>query len=157
MNLQQAIQLARTIVDEKRKGQFIKATWQSEQSPAKAYKGTVTLSRRTTATVRLGIDYSNIGSVREAIDNKERGPVGSLPFNGQWIFFPFVILSSTQKHLFRIYQNENSILHTEFFVNGMNVPESEYVKYLTPSDLKSLTERHLRVCFGVNIENLEVG
>lgn len=154
MTLSQAIELAKKIVDEQRKGQFVNATWHTEQNPARAHKGTM-LARTTTSVVRLGIDYANLHSIKESIANNERGPVGSL-FVGNWIFFPFVIKSNTGKHLFRIYQNIASKLNTVFYVNGKIVDESEYVKYLTPSDRKTLENRHNRVCFSVNIENLKI-
>lgn len=155
MNREQAIQLAKTIVDTKRKGSFIKATWHTEQTPAKAHKRDVTLSRTTSAVVRLGIDYSNLGTVKKGIESGERGPVGQLP-NGIWLFFPFVLKSSKDNVLFRIYQNENSKLHTEYFVNGEPSGEKEYMEYLTPSDKKELVERRQRELFSVKIDGLEI-
>lgn len=156
MNKEQAIELAKTIIDNKRKGSFIKATWHTEQKPAKEFKGKVSLSRKTSAVVRLGIDYSNLGTVKQGIESGERGPVGELPFGSQWLFFPFVLKSSLDKTLFRIYQNETNKLSTEFFVNGELSDEAEYVKYLTPSEKKALDERNSRVCFAVNIDGLEI-
>jgi hypothetical protein len=154
MNKEQAINLAKEIVNEKRKGSFIRATWHTEQKPAKEFKGKVSLSRKTSAVVRLGIDYSNLGRVKQGIESGERGEVG--PLNGEWIFFPFVLKSSLDKTLFRIYQNETNKLSTEFFVNGERSDESEYVKYLTPSEKRALNERNSRVCFSVNIDGLEI-
>lgn len=157
MNLHESFEIAKRIVEDKRKGSFFRAYWKTRQDPSKEYKNQVVLQRMTTAVVRLGIDYSNLGIVKKGIENKERGPVGPLnPLGSEWLFFPFVLKTTKGTDCFRIYQNPTNKLSTTFLVDGCEVTEEEYCRYLTPSEVKAVKDRDNRVCFSVNIENLEI-
>ena len=58
------------------KGNFVKAYWKSNPSPAAAHKKTVVLEKVTAGVVRAGINYANLSAVKDAIEAGERGEVG---------------------------------------------------------------------------------
>ena len=148
------------------KGNFVKAAWKSNPSPASSYKKEgVLLEKHTVAVVQAGVNYANLSAVKDAIAAGERGEVQELPW-GQWwtcpitskSFFPYVIHHNDEFYL-RLYpsQGNNHIPKSIFYVNGEEVSKEEFAKYLTPSESKKLLEpskENQPLCFTIKLNNL---
>ena len=62
-------------------GQNIAIQWRRD---AKCRKGVLdVIKKETTGWIRYGLDYSHLGTIRNAIERGERPPVSSLPY-GEW-------------------------------------------------------------------------
>ncbi len=129
-----------------RNGSFQSVTWKSNPSPAAAHKAHK-LEKLTTATVRAGIDFSNLDTVKNAIANCERKEVGELPW-GKWENFPHTILHKDSRYV-RLYPSGKP--DTVYFVDGEIVSREEFEKFLRPSDCG---KNEAIECFTVKEENL---
>ena len=138
------------------KGSFVKAYWRSFPKPAAAHQGVV-LEKTTSAVCRAGIDFSNLGVVKEAIANGERGDVESLPW-GEWSRYPYVITHKGTEYV-RLYPSNAPNQHptSKFFVDGTEVTKEAFSCYLTPSESRKLispSEDDKPLCFTVKKENI---
>lgn len=138
------------------KGSFVKAHWKSNPKPAAAHKS-VLLEKITSAVCRAGIDYANLGVVKDAINNGERGEVESLPW-GEWKKFPYIIEHKGVEYI-RLYPSDgtNHFPTSNYFVNGEKVTKEDFAQYLTPSEAKKLLEPNdddRPLCFTVKRENI---
>jgi hypothetical protein len=109
------------------KGQFLASEWQSEPKPLAAHKGKV-LRKTSNATVRTGVSYANLGSVKEAIANGERDEVGSLPW-GEWAYFPYVITHKGSEYV-RLTLTEGCPITSLYEVDGAEVDASTFYSML---------------------------
>jgi hypothetical protein len=130
------------------RGNFVKVSFQTEKKPAAAHKGN-TLQKFTTGVFRAGINFANLGSVKDAIANGERGAVQPLPW-GEWQQFPYVIKHKESFYL-RLYPAKNAKVETTYLVNGQITTKADFDSYLTPSDAKSPDKFE---CFTVKCENV---
>lgn len=152
------------------KGQFIPATWESPKKPAAAHKEH-RLVKRTSGIFRAGINFSNLGSVKDAIRDGERGEVGKLPF-GEWETFPYFIQHNGERYV-RLYPPAKTIevvddngetinkrvadwaaacLSVQYFVDGVEVDRETFNGFLTPSDAKKRDKE--TDCITVKASNL---
>ena len=78
-----------------KKGQFGRATYQKR---LKTRKGSAhVIEKRTSMTIRAGIDYDNLSAVKEKRANGDLPEVNNgLPW-GSWVCFPYII-SHNDKH-----------------------------------------------------------
>ena len=129
-----------------RNGSFQSVTWKSNPSPAAAHKAHK-LEKLTTATVRAGIDFSNLGDVKNAIANGDRKEVGELPW-GTWENFPHTIVHKDTRYV-RLYPSGKP--ETTYFVDGQIVSKQEFEKFLRPSDC---AKNEAVECFTIKEENL---
>lgn len=121
-------------IKNKRKGAFTSVVFRSTNKPSAQFKG-VNLEKITTCVVRLGIQYANLSSVKVAIENGERGEVGSLPW-GNWVEgYENLLISHKDSLYVRFYSAPNDV-HTKYLVDGKEVSKETYKGYLTPSDAK---------------------
>jgi len=145
------------------KGNFVKAYWKSNPSPASFYKKTgVVLEKVTAGVVRAGINYANLSAVKDAIEAGERGEVEPLPW-GEWktasdgtSLFPYIITHKGNDYI-RLYPSEgtNHIPHSTYYVNGNVVDKQTFATYLTPSDAKKLLDPETTpLCFTIKAENV---
>jgi hypothetical protein len=147
------------------KGQFRRAIWKSNPTPASAHKKNgVVLEKRTSAIVRSGINFSNLSAVKIGIENGERSEVGELPF-GEWYidsegrnFFPYVIRhvpknTETETFYLRLYPSDTKS-HTIYYVNGSETTKEDFMQYLTPSEAKKMTDGEAPLCFTVKRDNI---
>ena len=133
------------------KGQFISVMFKSEKKPAAIHKGTL-LEKRIEGVFRAGIDFGNLGSVKEGIANGERGEVQPLPF-GEWLKFPYLIQYKETQYV-RLYPTKNCVLKVQYLVNGVESTKENFLSFLTPSD-KAKTENGERPeCITVKVSNL---
>ena len=143
-----------------RKGQFTKVRFRSNPKPAAASKGK-TLEKVTTGTFRLGLNYANLGAVREAIDSGERGEVQPLPW-GQWVEFP-ILIEHKGKQYARLYpvhkRDEEGVLvpqkdslRVTYLVDGKEVTKEEFNRHLTPSQQKPSSSD----CVTISLDSLDI-
>jgi hypothetical protein len=130
------------------KGQFIKVSFQTEKKPASAHKGTI-LRKETTGVFRAGINFANLKSVREGIENNERGEVQPLPW-GNWVRFPYLIEHNGANYL-RLYPAVNGKVTVKYLVNGQAVDKAVFNSYLTPSEANRTDPVE---CFTVKADNI---
>ena len=138
------------------KGSFVKVCWRSFPKPAAAHKGVV-LEKTTSAVCRAGIDFSNLGVVKEAIANGERGEVEPLPW-GEWKKFPYIIEHKGVEYI-RLYPSNaaNQFPTCRYFVDGVEVSKEAFSCYLTPAEARKLlapVEEDKPLCFTIKRENV---
>jgi len=130
------------------KGQFIKVSFQTEKKPAAAHKG-ISLKKITEGVFRAGINFANLMSVKEGIENGERGEVQPLPW-GRWTNFPYLIEHKGQTYV-RLYPAVNGKVNVQYFVDGVATDKTTFNSYLTPSE----ANRNDPVeCFTVKADNI---
>jgi len=132
-------------------GQFISATFKSEKKPAAIHKGTV-LEKRIEGIFRAGINFGNLGSVKDAIANGERGEVQPLPF-GEWLKFPYLIQYKETQYV-RLYPTKNCVLKVQYLVNGVESTKENFLSFLTPSDKAKAENGEKPDCITVKVSNL---
>jgi hypothetical protein len=132
-------------------GQFISATFKSEKKPAAIHKGTV-LEKRIEGIFRAGINFGNLGSVKDAIANGERGEVQPLPF-GEWLKFPYLIQYKETQYV-RLYPTKNCVLKVQYLVNGVESTKENFLSFLTPSDKAKAENGERPDCITVKVSNL---
>jgi hypothetical protein len=133
------------------KGQFISATFKSEKKAAAAFKG-VKLEKLIEGTFRAGINFANLGSVKEGIESGERGEVQPLPW-GTWLQFPYTI-SHKEEIYVRLYPTENCKLKVTYLVDSVEVEKDKFLSFLTPSEQARANEGERPECITVKKSNL---
>jgi len=131
-------------------GQFIQVSWASQPKPKAEFKDTV-LRKVTDGIFRTGIDYSQIGVIKNAIEAGERGKVQSLPKGQDWVIFPHVI-ETKNGNLLALTTCEGQKSKVQYFVNGEEVSKENFESYLVPSALKKPETPLVR--FTIKAENL---
>ena len=131
-------------------GQFTRVTFQSVVATSAKFKG-LNILKVTTAVVRSGINFANLGSVKDGIENGERSEVGSLPW-GTWINFPYII-GHKEKTYVRLYPS-NHIPKVTYFVDGIETAKAEILNYVTASKAASMLEAKKPECFTLTNTNI---
>jgi hypothetical protein len=149
------------------KGQFVKAVWKSNPTPAAAHKKSgITLEKHTSAVCRAGINFANLSSVQQGIEEGTRGDVQELPW-GQWkvdsegnSLFPYIIEHTDKTGNYceyvRLYPTDTHC-NTIYYVNGEEVSKEKFAEYLTPSDAKKIIEpsdEDRPLCFTIKKDNI---
>ena len=133
------------------KGQFISATFKSEKKPSASFKG-VRLEKLIEGTFRAGINFANLGSVKEGIASGERGEVQPLPW-GTWLKFPYLISHKEETYV-RLYPTENCKLKATYLVDGVEVTREKFLSFLTPSEQARANEGERPECITVKKSNI---
>lgn len=145
------------------KGSFVKVSWKSNPKPAGAYKQTL-LEKQTVGVVRAGINYANLSSVKQGIEDGSRGAVDPLPW-GEWkidkdgnSLFPYIIEHKGEDYI-RLYPSDgnNHRCISTYYVDGELVSKDEFAKYLTPSEARKLlepSEEDRPACFTIKSNNI---
>lgn len=135
----------------KSKGHFVSASWKSNPSPKAAFKH-VFLEKVSVGVVRAGIDYANLASVQEGIENGTRGEVQELPW-GEWEKFPYLITHKGETYI-RLYPSNHKV-KTKYFVDSVEVDVNTFCDYLTPSAAaKILMSSEPLACFTPKVSNI---
>jgi len=132
-------------------GQFISVTFRSEKKTAAIHKGTI-LEKRVEGVFRGGIDFGNLGSVKQGIAKGERGEVQSLPF-GEWVKFPYLIKHKEEQYI-RLYPTKNCVLKVQYLVNGVESTKENFLSFLTPSDKAKAENGERPDCITVKLSNI---
>ena len=134
------------------KGQFVKAVWKSNPTSAAAHKKAgIVLEKHTSALCRAGINFANLSSVQQGIEEGTRGEVQELPW-GQWKVFPYIIEHKEAEYI-RLYPTDSKC-ETLYYVNGVEVDRNAFSAYLTPSDAAKMTSGEKPECFTIKRENI---
>jgi hypothetical protein len=143
----------------KSKGQYVGVSFKSEVQPSAKFKS-FKLEKRTRAVVRAGINYANLKTVKEGIENGERGEVQPIwNGKGQWVNFPYLLQHVDSKEFYlRLYPSQNNIPQVDYLVNGVEVTKDHFMEFLTPSKVREMTERHkgseTAECFTIKTKNI---
>lgn len=135
------------------KGNFVKVRWKSNPKPAAKFKAH-NLQKVCEGVVRAGIDYSNLKTVKEGIENGERGEVQELPW-GTWKEFPYIIEHKGTEYL-RLYPSPSNKIKTVYMVDGEEVDKDVFCTYLTGSDAKKILNpsENEKECFNIKADNV---
>jgi len=138
-------------------GQHVQIVWQRAAKVAKSCQFLIV--KRTTAYVRSGINYSNLQSIRDAIEAGTREAVEGLPW-GQWREgFANYIIDHKDKEYVRLYPASfDNLSHpqVEWLMDGKPATYTEVEPYLLASEKHKDEDKP--ACFTVNAENvLSVG
>lgn len=128
INLLSPVAKAAVLALTEHKGQFLACEWMSEPSKVlAAHKGKV-LRKFSKATVRTGVEFRNLSSVKEAIANGERDEVGSLPW-GEWMVYPYIITHKGSEYI-RLTLTEGCPISSRYEVDGVEVDAETYYSML---------------------------
>ena len=143
-------------------GQFLTVTFESQKRPAAAHKGR-RLVKRTTGVFRAGVQFANLGAVKEGIATGQRGQVEPLPW-GEWVLYPYIIQHKGEYYI-RLYppfaRNGGGELvphwapgqiRVEYSVDGVAASKDEFYRYLTASEAAKGGE--VPQCFTVKASNV---
>lgn len=112
------------------------------------------IKKRVFATCRVGINYKNIGYVKNSLINGERNNDFTLPW-GQWERYPYIIQHTNKKEItnryLRLYLGTNQSIRSEWYLNGRIVNLEDIKQYLLSSELKELElDKTIPVTVNVN-------
>ncbi len=132
------------------KGQHIQACWRRQ---AKTRKGVSGIEKQTCAYVRSGIDYANLGVVKQGIASGERGDVQPLPW-GNWLEFPFLI-EHKGEHYVRLYPAsfQNLKPSVQWFRDGNPVELADIKESLLASEYTTYSDNE-PVCFTIRANDV---
>jgi hypothetical protein len=136
-----------------KKGQHVLAVWQRAAKVAKSCPFLIV--KRTEAWVRSGIQYSNLSTIRDAIEAGTREAVEGLPW-GQWREgYANYIIDHKDKEYIRLYPASFDNLSTpkvQWAMDGKPCQYSDVEPYLLASEKHKDEDRP--ACFTVNAENI---
>jgi hypothetical protein len=136
----------------KLKGQFVRIAIKREM---KTRKGMPTIIKSSKLTVRIGVDYSNIASVKEKRENGDlpSQEESTLPW-GHWVdgLFPYVIEHKGEYYVrCTVVNNPNSHSETHYFINGQEKSRDEIESMCLASEFKDRDDLDV---FNVKMSNL---
>lgn len=130
--------LVRSKVHSIRKGTFTSVLWERDAKVKKGCHDVV--KKRVRATVRLGVNYENLSSVKHS---RVSGTMPSAPSGlswGKWSEFPYFIehtpKGGVKTNYLRAYIGKGSNMHTEWFLNGHKVSKEVISPMALSSELK---------------------
>jgi hypothetical protein len=135
-----------------RKGQFVRIEYTTTTEPAAAHKGR-SLSKRTTMTVRTGIDFANLASVQLAIANGERGEVQPLAW-GEWSMHPWLISHKGAEYLRVTIDGVPINARSTYMVDGAEVTREDYLSMLTPSKRAAILDGDRPEVLTIKVSNI---
>ena len=132
-----------------KKGQICSLDMEKKIKTRKNFSGTIV--KKTTMTVRAGVNYDNISAVKEG---RETGELPSenagLPW-GKWKVFPYVI-EHNGKDYFRFSKLNGGKIETKFFLDGKEVDRSEIEEFALASEFSNKGDFEV---FSVSEENVK--
>jgi len=124
------------------------------------FNGTHIVSKQVLARVRAGIDYANLGTVKDAIANGEREEVQPLPW-GEWLQFPYAIGHTRKDGAYNEYVrfyppvlkagSEVKKPQVQWYLDGVPTTYASVEPMLLASDKPT---EEVPACFNVNVENI---
>lgn len=120
------------------KGSYTSVLWEREARVKKGCNDII--KKRVRATVRLGIDYENLASVKRS---RATGVMSSVPSGlawGKWNEFPYFIKHTPKNgsvtDYLRMYLGKGSNITTEWYLNGRKVDKAIIAPMVLASELK---------------------
>ena len=134
-----------------RKGANLRAIWGKSLKTRKEYKDQL-VEKVTSIVIRGGIDFANLGVVKEGIESGERGEVQSLPW-GEWGEFPLHITHKGADYA-RFYPASGIDFPTkvEYYLNGELATKEAVQSMCLASEFPNRDEAPL--CYTVKAENV---
>lgn len=144
-----ATKIVRQLKDHK--GQHIQVCWERTMK-TRADFSMFSITKRTCAYVRAGIDYANLSAVKAGIECGERDEVQALPW-GEWKDFPFIIQHNGTEYV-RLYPAtfDNLKPTVEYFCNDAPISAEGAKQYCLASEFREREEKPL--CFTIKAESL---
>lgn len=145
MNIENILSILNSVT-----GQHVSVSFQSQPKPSAVNKE-LNLKKITSGAFRAGIDFANLSTVKEGIENGERGEVQSLPW-GEWVSFPYHIQHKGKDYV-RLYPPAGGFIQTpkvQYFINDEEVDKDTFNSKLTPSAAKSKETE----CFTIAADNI---
>ena len=136
-----------------KKGQHVLAVWERFAKTLKT--SSVVIGKRTSAYVRAGINYANLGVVKDGIAAGERGEVESLPW-GQWrAGFETMIIDHKDCEYVRLYPAtfDNLVPTVQWFMNGQPATYEQVEPHLLASE-KRKDDDDKPLCFTLKAETV---
>lgn len=138
------------IVSNKQNGSFTSLLWERELPLRKENRGVHTVTKRSRAVVRFGVNYDNMGAVKEKRETGELPKENAgLPW-GKWET-PNLIIEHNEKHYLRCATSHANRPNTEYFLDGKKVSREEIEELCLKSAFSN--EEHADV-FNVNCDNI---
>ena len=132
------------------KGNFISVEFESPKVPSAIHKGK-NLLKKTKGVFRAGISFGNLGEVKDAIANGERGEVQPLKW-GKWLKFPYLIEHNGEVYV-RLYPTANCKIEVEYNVDNKVVTKEQFNSFLRPSDIAESGE--VPQCLTIKASNIK--
>ncbi len=135
-----------------KKGQFASISYRRPLKLLKQYVNEGMVGEKLVSlTVRCGIDYTNLQSTIEKIENGEITGNNSL-VGRNWVLFPYLLKSlATGKLLFRFYPVVNQKSISRWFLDGSEIAEEALPTYCLKSEWG---ERNPQPCFDLPIGSI---
>lgn len=136
-----------------KKGQHVLAVWERTAKTLKT--SSVVIGKRTSAYVRAGINYANLGAVKDGIATGERGEVESLPW-GQWRSgFETMIIDHKGTEYVRLYPATfgNLVPSVQWSLDGRLATYDEVEPHLLASE-KRKEDDEKPLCFTLKAETV---
>lgn len=138
------------------KGTNVRCIWRRNM---KTRKGVLQIVEKETETsIRAGIDFANLGAVKDGIESGERGEVQPLPW-GHWKEFPFIIAHTPKGQTeeidyVRLYPSSfgNIKTHVRYFINGVVSTEEQTKELTLASEFRETDEPIL--CYTVKAKDV---
>lgn len=140
----------RDVVTKKQKGSFSSILWERPLPVRKAYAGNNIVTKRTSAVVRFGVEYDNMGSVQTKRANGELPTANEGLKWGEWSLYPYFIRHKGKNYL-RCAEAQNSPIHTEYFLNGRKVDKATVEPLCTKA---AFTDHSKLDVFTVDCDNI---
>ena len=138
------------IVLAKPNGTYSHIIWEKALPVRKTFPG-ITVVKRTSGTVRTGINYNNLQSVRL---KRENGILPeqpqSLPW-GEWLTYPHFIQHKGNKYL-RVSLDSRNRLESEYFINGVRATKEQAMMYCTKAAFP--TNENNPDVLAINVDNI---
>lgn len=134
------------------RGQFTNVRFKSNVVLAAKFKH-LSIEKITLATVRAGIDFKNLSSVKEGIENGERGEIHPLKW-GSWKKFPYIIEHKGKEYV-RLYPSlsKKHIPKVKYFLDGKEISKKDVLNYVTDSKRDEMIKAEKPECFNVTDSN----
>ncbi len=136
-------------IDNYKAGTWVAILWEKELKTRKGIKSVVT--KKTEATLRMGVAYDNKASV---IEKRETGELPKenqgLPY-GTWHMFPYLIEHKGNLQL-RVTTSQNTKYNTHYYIDGIEATKDEVRELVLKSEIESNGERP--EVFNIKIENV---
>lgn len=121
------------------KGAYTSILWERD---AKTKKGCMDcVKKRVRATVRLGVNYENLSTVKTARATGSMPTVSSGLAWGKWSEYPYFIKhtpkNSVETTYLRAYLGKGSNMQTEWYLNGRKVDKSIIAPMVLSSELNN--------------------
>lgn len=138
------------IVLAKPNGTYSHIIWEKALPVRKNFPG-ITVVKRTSGTVRTGINYDNMASVQLKRMNGELPTQNAGLLWGEWLTYPHFIQHKGNKYL-RVNLDSRNRLESEYFINGARATKEQAMVYCTKAAFP--TNESKPDVLAINVDNI---